>query len=117
MEEQLALIVSYLRAIWKHRWYAIITAWTISIVGGLVVLLMPPKFQASARVFVDTQSIVKPLLSNMTTVPNLEQQVAIMSRTLLSRPNMERLVRMTELDVKANTAKSQEETINKLMNE
>lgn len=80
-------------------------------------LLMPPKFQASARVFVDTQNILKPLLSNMTTVPNMEQQVAIMSRTLLSRPNMERLAHMTELDAKADTAKSQEETINKLMNE
>lgn len=72
-------------------------------------------YQASARVFVDTQSILKPLMAGMTTLPNVEQQVSIMSRTLLSRPNVEKVMRMVDLDIKAKTPKEKEELLNDLM--
>jgi len=114
MEEQLAQLVSHVKGIWKYRWLAMATAWIVAIAGGIAVHLMPDKYQASARVYVDTQSILKPLLSGMTTVPNVEQQVAIMSRTLLSRPNLERLTRMTDLDIKASTTREKEELLEKL---
>ncbi|WP_019140785.1 XrtA system polysaccharide chain length determinant [Noviherbaspirillum massiliense] len=117
MEEQIAQLVSHLKGIWKYRWHAVATAWIVAVAGGIAVFLMPDKYQASARVYVDTQSILKPLLSGMTSVPNVEQQVAIMSRTLLSRPNLERLVRMVDLDVKAKTPKEQEAIIDKLSND
>ncbi len=114
MEEQLAQLISHIKGVWKYRWLALATAWIVAIIGGIVVHVLPDKYQASARVYVDTQSILKPLLSGMTTVPNVEQQVAIMSRTLLSRPNLERLVRMVDLDIKAGTAKEKEELLEQL---
>ena len=114
MEEQLAQLISHVKGIWKYRWLALATAWVVAIAGGIAVHLVPDKYQASARVFVDTQSILKPLLSGMTTVPNVEQQVAIMSRTLLSRPNLERLTRMVDLDIKVSTPKEKEEQLDRL---
>ena len=62
-----------------------------------------------------TQSILKPLLASMTTVPNVEQQVSIMSRTLLSRPNVERVMRMVDLDINAKTAREQQQQLEELM--
>ncbi len=115
MEEQLSQLISYVTGIWKYRWYGLATAWLVAVTGGIVVYQLPDKYQASARVFVDTQSTLKPLLSGMTTVPNVEQQVAIMSRTLMSRPNVERLVRMVDLDIKAKTPKDKEEQIDQLI--
>lgn len=117
MEEQLAQLVSHLKGIWKYRWFAIVTAWMVFVAGGMTIYLLPDSYQASARVFVDTQSILKPLLSGMTNIPNVEQQVAIMNRTLLSRPNMERLVRMVDLDIKAKTIKEHEELVEELAKE
>jgi len=114
MEEQLAQLVSHIKGVWKYRWLALATAWLAAVAGGIAVHLVPDSYQASARVYVDTQSILKPLLSSMTTVPNVEQQVAIMSRTLMSRPNLERLTRMVDLDIKANTAREKEELLDKL---
>jgi polysaccharide chain length determinant protein (PEP-CTERM system associated) len=114
MEEQLAQLLAHIKGIWKYRWMAMATAWLVAIVGGATVHLIPDKYQASARVYVDTQSILKPLLSGMTTVPNVEEQVAIMSRTLLSRPNLERLTRMADLDINARTSREKEELLEKL---
>ncbi len=114
MEEQLAQLIAHVKGIWKYRWLALATAWLVAVAGGIVVHVLPDKYEASARVFVDTQSILKPLLSGMTTVPNVEQQVGIMSRTLLSRPNLERLVRMVDLDIRTNTPKDKEALLEKL---
>jgi polysaccharide chain length determinant protein (PEP-CTERM system associated) len=95
----------------------VIVAWVIAVAGWIRVYSLPDDYQASARVFVDTQSILKPLLSGMTTVPNVEQQVSIMSRTLLSRPNVEKVMRMVDLDIKAKTPKENEEILDDLMKE
>ncbi|UUZ51365.1 hypothetical protein LP420_19030 [Massilia sp. B-10] len=104
-----------MKAIGKYRWYAVIIAWTVAIVGWVVVYALPNDYQASARVYVDTQSVLKPLLSGMTTLPNLDQQVMFMRRTLISRPNVERVMRMVDLDVKATTPKQHEKQIDDLI--
>jgi polysaccharide chain length determinant protein (PEP-CTERM system associated) len=82
--------------------------------GGRIAKL-PNQYEASARVYVDTQSILKPLLSGMTSMPNLDQQVMFMRRTLISRPNVERLMRMVDLDVKAKDTKEHEKLVDDLM--
>lgn len=115
MEELIALLLSYLKGIWKYRWYAVVIAWIIILVGGFKVYSLPNNYEASARVFVDTRTILKPLLAGMTTVPNMEQQVSIMSRTLLSRPNVERVMRMVDLDIKAIDAKDHERLVSNMM--
>ena len=48
---------------------------------------IPQKFEASARVYVDTESLLRPLLQGLAFQPNVGQQVALISRTLVSRPN------------------------------
>ncbi|MBV8665085.1 MAG: chain length-determining protein [Burkholderiaceae bacterium] len=115
MTEILTLLVNILRGIRKYRWYAVAISWIVAIVGWAVVYVLPDDYQASARVYVDTQSILKPLLAGMTTVPNDEQQVNFMRRTLISRPNVERLMRMVDLDIKSKTVKDHEQMVDDLM--
>ncbi len=115
MEDLITQLLMHGRGIWKYRWYAVSVMWLVAAAGWLTVYTMPNDYQASARVYVDTQSILKPLLSGMTSVPNVEQQVSIMSRTLLSRPNVERIMRMVDLDVKATSARQHEEHVAQLM--
>ena len=117
MEETINQVLFLLKGVWKYRWHAVIVAWVVAVAGWIRVYTLPDDYQASARVFVDTQSILKPLLSGMTTVPNVEQQVSIMSRTLLSRPNVEKVMRMVDLDIKAKTPKENEEILTDLMKE
>jgi polysaccharide chain length determinant protein (PEP-CTERM system associated) len=115
MEQLISQILSTAKGIWKYRWYSLLVAWVVAIVGFGVITTLPDNYQASARVFVDTQSILKPLLAGMTTIPDVEQQVSIMSRTLLSRPNAERVMRMADLDIKAKSLAEKESALNNLM--
>ena len=115
MEQMISQLLISLQGIWKYRWQAIAVMWLVALAGWTKVALLPDDYQTTARVFVDTQSILKPLLSGMTTVPNVEQQVSIMSRTLLSRPNVERVMRMVDLDLNAKTARDHEQQLDELM--
>jgi polysaccharide chain length determinant protein (PEP-CTERM system associated) len=117
MAEITALLLNFLKAIGKYRWHAVVITWVVALIGWVVVLRLPNQYEASARVYVDTQSILKPLLSTMTTVPNLEQQVMFMRRTLISRPNVERLMRDVDLDVKAKDSKQHDKMVDDLMSQ
>jgi polysaccharide chain length determinant protein (PEP-CTERM system associated) len=115
MAEITSQILNLLKAIGKYRWHAIIIAWIVALAGWLVVLKLPNQYEASARVYVDTQSILKPLLSGMTMLPNLDQQVQFMRRTLISRPNVERVVREVDFDVRASDTKEMNKLVDDMM--
>jgi polysaccharide chain length determinant protein (PEP-CTERM system associated) len=115
MAEITAALHNFLKAIGKYRWHAVLITWTIALVGWAVVLRLPNQYETSARVYVDTQTILKPLLAGMTTVPNLDQQVGFMRRTLISRPNIEKLMRMVDLDVKTSDTREHDKMVDELM--
>lgn len=115
MEDLTTQLLIYLKGVWKYRWIAVFAAWTVAIAGWAVVYKLPDDYQASARIYVDTQNVLKPLMAGMTISPDLQQQVSVMSRTLISRPNVERVVRMVDLDIKAKDVKEQERLVKELM--
>src|SRR5262245_16936580 len=103
-----------LRGMWQGRWAGLAVAWLAAVAGTVFVVLTPDRYEATARVYVDTQSLLKPLLHGLTVQPNVEQEVAILSRTLISRPNLEKLVRMTDLDLEAKTTEGRERLLDGL---
>ena len=114
MHEVIDQILSYVKAAWGYRWYAVGTAWVVAIGGWIFVYKTPDRYEATARVFVDTQSVLRPLLAGLTVQPNVDQMVQMMSRTLISRPNLEKVIRMADLDIKLKTNEDREELIARL---
>jgi len=114
MEDVLGQVTAILRRMWKFRWPALGLAWIVGLVGAIAAFAIPSQYEATARIYVDTQSILKPLMSGLTVQPNVEQQVGMLSRTLISRPNIEKLVRMADLDLKSSSKAQQEALIEKL---
>lgn len=114
MQEVIRQVIATLRQMWRFRWLALGVSWVLVMVAGAAVWKIPNQYEASARIFVDTDSILKPLMSGLAVQPNVEQQIAMLSRTLVSRPNLERVVRMSDLDIGANTKGEQEALIDRL---
>ena len=114
MNEAVEQVLGYARSIWRRRWTVLLTAWIVAVAGWVWVYLLENRYEAQARVYVDTQSLLRPLLSGLAIQPNTAQQVAMMTRTLASRPNLEKVARMTDLDLRAKTPQQQEALYNGL---
>lgn len=83
--------------------------------GLAAVMAIPAKYEASARVFVNTESILKPLMAGMTVAPDINQRIAILSRLLVSRPNVEKLISLSGLDAQINSKEELERRIDELI--
>ena len=114
MDQVLQQILGYAKAAWRRRWWGVVVAWLVCIVGWTWVMTIPDRYEASARVYVDTQSLLGPLLSGLAVQPNVQQQINLMTRQLVSRPTLEKVARMTDLDVKAKTPEQTEAMLNGL---
>ena len=55
MEELISQLTSIARGMWKFRWSGLVVAWIVAIVGSVVAFKVPDRYEASARIFVDTQ--------------------------------------------------------------
>ena len=104
MYEALKQIRVILWMVLHHRWLALVVAVVIGMLGWAVVLLLPNQYEVDARVYLDTDSVLQPLLRGLAIDNSMQEQAAIVvRRTLLTRPNLEEVMRMTDLDLQATT--------------
>lgn len=114
LNQAIEMVLIYLQGIWLRRRYIILTAWLICPVGWLFVFNLPPTYQADAKLYVETRSVLDPILSGLTYQTNPQQEVELMARTLLSRPNLEKIARATDMDVSASNSEAYEKLIDGL---
>jgi polysaccharide chain length determinant protein (PEP-CTERM system associated) len=88
---------SQLIAMWRWRWAGLGVAWAVALVGAIVLAKMPDRYEATARVYVDTQTVLKPLMAGLAVQPDIDQKVNMLARTLITRPNVEALMRSSDL--------------------
>ena len=62
MDSVRTLLPSYLRAAWRRRWMGVTVAWLVCGVGWVGVYTIPNQFESTARLFVDADAILTPLL-------------------------------------------------------
>ncbi len=109
-------LLGYLTSIWRRRWYAIAISWLVCGAGWTMVAGLPDKYESEARVYVDMDTMLGPLMKGIAVQVNMFQQIDIMQRTLLSRPNLEKVILMTDLDLKIQSDDEKEALIEKLEN-
>ena len=111
MDEMYRQAVITLRGMWRYRWLGLIAAWIVASISIVIIMFIPDKYEASTRIYVNTASILKPLMTGLTVQPNDEQRIAMLSRIVISRPNVEKLVQMVGLDAGAKSKEESERRI------
>ena len=108
-------VLLHLRAMWKYRWRGLFAFFCVAFVSAAIILLIPKQYEASARIYANTDSILKPLMEGMTVQPNIDQRVVMLSRVVISRPNVEHLIHATGLDENVKTPDQREGLVDGVM--
>jgi polysaccharide chain length determinant protein (PEP-CTERM system associated) len=105
---------SYLSIGWRHRWKALLLTWVISLAGFAAVQLIPDQYRASARIYADADAILGQALRGIAVEGATAAQVDFLQRTLLSRPNLERVIARTDLDQRIRSTASRDAVLKDL---
>ncbi len=114
LRELLNKILDELRGAWRFRWLSIAAAWVVCIVGWAMVMSTPNVYKATAKVYVDTRGILRPLLEGLAINPDVASGLDLVRQALLSRPQIEQVARETDLDLRATTPEQKELLINSI---
>lgn len=116
LQKTIEQIINYLKGVWIKKRYVMICSWLICPLGFLYVASTPDVYESEARVYVDTRSVLQPLLQGLAIRENPQTEIAMMVKTLLSRPNLEVIARESDLDIRAKSSADYEKLINSLSN-
>lgn len=111
MSDIILQIKNYIRSAWRFRWPAVILAWVVALTGWGAVFILPDKYESEAKVYVDTESVLRPLLEGLTVQNDMKQRLHLMTRTLLSHENLQKLILQTDLDHLATSQEEREQLI------
>ncbi|MEJ2694211.1 MAG: Wzz/FepE/Etk N-terminal domain-containing protein, partial [Candidatus Thiodiazotropha sp.] len=114
MNELIVTLKNHIRSAWRFRWSALVVAWLVTLAGWGGVFVTPDKYQSSAKIFVDTESVLRPLLQGLAVQTDLEQRLHLMTRTLLTNENLEKVLREADLDLEATTVEERQRMVSRL---
>jgi len=115
MQEILHQILTEARSAWRFRWVAVAVAWTVGLAGLVVVSVLPDVYGASARIYVDGSSVLRPLLGTQIVQPDVSTTLLYARQALLGREYLQRVVSENGLNEDAVTETEREEVLDKLL--
>src|ERR1700723_2860924 len=95
MTPEIEHVLDEIRGVWRFRWLGFAVAFVIALLGSLVVFALPDRYQAEARVFVDTRTALKPALQGLTVDQSVDAQINFVRQALLEGPELESIAKET----------------------
>src|SRR6202789_113788 len=93
MKQELDRVLEEARSTWRFRWPALAAASIVCVIGWVVVFALPDRYEADARVFVDTRTSLKPALQGLTTDENVDAQINYVRQSLLEGPQHDKIAK------------------------
>jgi polysaccharide chain length determinant protein (PEP-CTERM system associated) len=95
VKQELDRIIDDVRGAWRFRWEALGAAAAVALMGWTIVFALPDRYEADARVFVDTRTALKPALQGLTTDQNVDAQINYVRQSLIEGPQLEQIAKDT----------------------
>src|SRR5690349_2901211 len=91
MQQILEQIYDELHSVWRFRWWALGTASALAVLGWVILFAMPDRYEAGARVFVDTRTALKPVLEGITVEQDVDAQLNFVRQSLIAGPQLRKI--------------------------
>ncbi len=114
MENIRAFLRQHLVSAWRRRWFGVAAAWILCGIGWATIYALPNQYESNARLYVDADAVLTPLLKGLVADSAPVSQLDVLQRTLLSGPNLEKLIGKTDLDLTIARPGDRESLIQKL---
>ena len=114
MDSLREMAIRYSGLAWHRRWWGVTAAWIICVIGWMAVASMPNQYEAYARVYIDADAVLTPLLRGIAVESSLQDQLDLLQHMLLSRPNLERIIQKTDLQLETPTQTDTEKMVERL---
>ena len=92
---------------WPNRWLGFFIALVLASVIAVVVIALPDRYESSARLYINSEVVLKPMLKGLTIESGddkLEKVLRVLQTTLLNANNIDRLIRTPGMGFDASTA-------------
>ena len=101
IREALHVVKVHLLGMWRYRWLSIAIAWLLCVLGWSWVYLTENTYEASGRVYVDTENAIEDFLGGIAAPTDVMSEVNLVVREMVSRPNLAEVARNTGLALRA----------------
>ena len=108
------LVRRYSASAWRHRWRAVLVIWLVALAGWAGLRLLPDRYTSTARIYADADAVLGMLLRGIAIDNSPAAQVDVLQRTLVSRPNLERVIDRTALSQRISAGEDRERIIQNL---
>ncbi|MGH8323858.1 MAG: XrtA system polysaccharide chain length determinant, partial [Steroidobacteraceae bacterium] len=107
-------ILDRLHGAWRFRWIALWVAWSVALLSWAGIFLIPDTYQASARVFVDTQTMLSEVTRGITVDADVDTQIQRVRQALLGGPQLQKVAQETDLLAASQTPSAKQLVLDKL---
>jgi polysaccharide chain length determinant protein (PEP-CTERM system associated) len=114
MNQLIEKVRSELHSAWRFRRYALAIAWGICAIGWFVVYALPDRYEAYARVNVDTRTPLRAQLEGIAVTPDVEMQLNLVRQQLLGRANLDKVASQVGLDKSVVTPQQRDQLLTDL---
>lgn len=115
MRELVQRVVLQTRNAWRFRWWGMLVAWVVSVIGFVWVGVQKDIYEASTRIFVDTSSVLRPLLGEQIVDSDIGTRLVRVRQALLGREYLQQVAIDNNLDTLAVTAVEKEAVLDNLV--
>jgi polysaccharide chain length determinant protein (PEP-CTERM system associated) len=117
MRQQLDDLLELAHGTWRFRRLGVTAAWGTLLLGLITITILPDKYQASATVFIDTQTALGEATKALTVDANVVSQVQRIREALLGGPQLAKIADETGLTAAADTPRERQRVVEKLRTE
>jgi len=114
LEELVVLVSLAVQGMWRYRWPALLLSWGVCAVGWTAVYAMPDVYRASTLIYIDAESMIKRVVGDLTVSGDTMTEINVLTRAILSQPQLEKTAIQAGLDVDAASPEAFEQLIAEL---